>query len=63
MDQPKRQHPEEQGSPPKRPRGISGKEARPLAGILPDEDAAEMLRIIEEGCGQVDPEGWDLTLD
>jgi len=41
-----------------RPQGISGKKALELAGILPDRDAAEMTRIIEEGCERIDEESW-----
>jgi hypothetical protein len=40
------------------PRGTSGKDLMHLAGILPKEDAEEMMRIIEEECEQVDPDGW-----
>jgi hypothetical protein len=29
-----------------------------LAGTLPAEDAREMLQAIEEGCEQVDANGW-----
>jgi hypothetical protein len=39
-------------------RGTPGKEFLKFSGILSPEDAAEMLRIIEEGCEQVDPNEW-----
>jgi hypothetical protein len=32
--------------------------ARDFAGILSDEDARLMTKAIEEGCGQIDPDGW-----
>ncbi|HZK75413.1 MAG TPA: hypothetical protein VFD13_00770 [Candidatus Kapabacteria bacterium] len=31
----------------------------PFFGTLPDEDAREMIAIIEEGCERVDPETWE----
>ena len=33
-----------------------------VSGSISDEDAEQMLKAIEEGCEQVDPEGWDLRL-
>lgn len=29
-----------------------------LAGTLPHEDAAEMLKAVEEGCGQINTNAW-----
>ena len=29
-----------------------------LAGTISKEEAAELTRIIEEGCGKIDPNGW-----
>ena len=40
------------------PRGVAGSELVPLAGILPEEAAAEMSAAIEAGCEQVDPSEW-----
>lgn len=42
-----------------KPRGAKGSEIMHLAGTLSDEDAAEMMKAIEEGCGQIDYDGWD----
>lgn len=39
-------------------RGTPGAEIVQLAGILPDEDAEQMLRAIEEGCERIDPNEW-----
>ena len=38
--------------------GTPGRDLRPLAGIMSDEDAEEMLKIIEEGCERIDPNEW-----
>ena len=38
--------------------GVLGSELLKFAGMLSDEDAAEMLQAIEEGCEQVDPDDW-----
>ena len=35
------------------------KQKYPLSfGVMSDEDAAEMARVIEEECGRVDPDEW-----
>ncbi len=39
-------------------KGTSIEELRPLAGTLDDESAREMRQAIEEGCEQVDLNGW-----
>ena len=41
-----------------RPRGVPGKELLRFAGAISPEDLAEMSRAIEEGCEQVEPDGW-----
>ncbi len=38
--------------------GVPGSELLKFAGTLSDEDAAEMLQAIEEGCERVDPDDW-----
>jgi hypothetical protein len=38
-----------------RPRGA---DLEKFAGILSPEEAEEMLRVIEEGCGQINPDEW-----
>jgi hypothetical protein len=43
---------------------IDGQNAHPLAdviGIMPDEDAEEMLRIVEEEFEEVDAGEWSRT--
>jgi hypothetical protein len=40
------------------PKGMSGDYLLKFAGILSDEDADAMLKAIDEGCEQVDPDGW-----
>ncbi len=40
------------------PKGTPIEELRPLAGILDEESAREMRQAIEEGCEQVDLNGW-----
>jgi hypothetical protein len=42
-----------------KPRGTPGHTLMHLAGTLPDEDAREMMDAIDEGCGQIDKEGWN----
>jgi predicted DNA-binding antitoxin AbrB/MazE fold protein len=40
---------------------LSDERAHPLAGYvgtLPDEDAAEMLRVIEDEFERIDPDAW-----
>ena len=50
---------ERRGAPShSRPVGTPGRDLLRFAGSISPEDAAEMLRIIEEGCGQVDPDDW-----
>lgn len=41
-----------------RSRGTPGKDLARFAGILDDEAAREMERVIEEGCEQVDLDAW-----
>jgi predicted DNA-binding antitoxin AbrB/MazE fold protein len=38
---------------------VSDKPWMKWAGCLPDEDADEILRAIEDGCEQVDEDGWE----
>lgn len=33
-----------------------------VCGLISDQDAEEMLNAIEEGCEQIDPEGWEIRL-
>lgn len=42
-----------------RPRGTPGHTLRRFIGSIPSEDLKEMMDAIEEGCGQIDKEGWD----
>jgi hypothetical protein len=45
--------------PDSRPKGVSGRELlERLPGTWDPEDAREMMEAIEEGCEQVDPDGW-----
>jgi hypothetical protein len=44
------------------PEGTPGRELLRFAGIMSKEDAEEMMKIIEEGCEQINYEGWDLQL-
>ena len=39
-------------------KGTPGKELLKFAGSIPHEDLEAMKSAIEEGCGQVDPNGW-----
>jgi len=39
-------------------KGTSGKELLQFVGSIPHEDLEVMKSAIEEGCGQVDPNGW-----
>jgi hypothetical protein len=41
-----------------RPRGTPGSALRPLFGSISEEDARQMSKAIEEGCEQVDADGW-----
>lgn len=41
-----------------RPEGTPGKELLRFAGILDEDAALEMERIIEEGCERVDLDAW-----
>jgi len=40
------------------PPGISGPEALQFVGLFSKEDADEMMRVIEEDCERIDPDGW-----
>ncbi|MGD0898471.1 MAG: hypothetical protein ABR915_11585 [Thermoguttaceae bacterium] len=40
------------------PRGVPGNNLLDLCGILPAEDAQEMMQAIEEGCERIDPNEW-----
>ena len=43
----------------KRPEGISGEEfIKRVSGLFSPEDADEMIKAIEEGCENIDEEGW-----
>ena len=39
-------------------KGTPGKELLKFVGSIPHEDLEAMKAAIEEGCGQVDPDGW-----
>lgn len=47
-------------SEPKDPerKGVPGRELLRFAGLMSHEDAAEMLKAIEEECERIDPHGW-----
>lgn len=40
------------------PRGTSGDELMRFWGTIDAESAQEMLRVIDEGCGRIDSDGW-----
>jgi signal transduction histidine kinase len=40
------------------PPGTPGKDLLRFVGTLDDESAREMLEAIEDGCEQIDPDGW-----
>jgi hypothetical protein len=40
------------------PKGTPWSEIKHLAGTLPDEDAREIMAAIEEGCENIDLDGW-----
>jgi hypothetical protein len=40
------------------PKGTAGKDLREFAGILSPQEAETMLKVIEEGCERIDPNGW-----
>ncbi len=40
------------------PKGMPWEEMKRFAGILPDEDAAEIIAAIEEGCENIDYDSW-----
>ena len=44
--------------PSPKPKGIPGKDLLHFAGTLSDEDAAEMIKAIEEGCERIDENEW-----
>jgi hypothetical protein len=46
------------GSEESLPVGTPGKELLNLIGVISHEDCVEMLKAIEEGCGQIDPNEW-----
>ncbi len=41
-----------------RPRGTPGSALLPFIGCITHEDARRMAEAIEEGCEQIDPDGW-----
>ncbi len=40
------------------PKGVPGRDLLDLCGIMPAEDAREMMQAIEEECERIDPNGW-----
>jgi len=42
----------------KTPPGVPGRDLLHLAGLFSKEDAEEMMRVIEEDCERIDPDGW-----
>ncbi len=40
------------------PRGVSGKDLLPCAGVLSEDDAREISEAIQSGCEQVNPNDW-----
>jgi hypothetical protein len=40
------------------PKGASFQDLKAVVGTLDDEAAKEMMDAIEEGCGQIEPDGW-----
>ena len=40
------------------PKGVSGKNLIEFAGKLSDEDAEEMMSVINEGCEKIDESNW-----
>jgi len=40
------------------PQGVPGNNLLDLCGILPAEDAEEMMQAIEEGCERIDRNDW-----
>ncbi len=40
------------------PIGVPGQEMLRFAGLIPPADLEEMERAIEEGCEQIDSDGW-----
>jgi hypothetical protein len=45
------------------PIGMPGHKLACFAGTISKEDGEAMMKAIEEGCENIDWEGWDLTLD
>jgi hypothetical protein len=41
-----------------RPRGVPGKQLLKFSGGIPVDDLEAMSRAIEDGCEQVDADGW-----
>jgi hypothetical protein len=39
-------------------RGVPGQALTRFAGVMAPEDAAAMAQVVEEGCEQIDPNGW-----
>lgn len=40
------------------PRGVPGPSLDRFWGRISEDDAREMLKVIEEECEQIDPDGW-----
>lgn len=40
------------------PPGVPGRNLQHLFGLFSKEDADEMMRVIEEDCERIDPDGW-----
>ena len=40
------------------PKGTPWSQIKHLAGTLPDEDAQEIMAAIDEGCENIDLDGW-----
>lgn len=41
-----------------KPKGFSSEQFSEFSGTLSPEEAAEMQRVVKEGCGKVDTDGW-----
>ena len=44
--------------PQQLPKGTPGRDLMRFAGTLDDESAREMMALIEQDCGRVDPDEW-----
>lgn len=42
----------------KKPAGFTAEAFREFSGTMSSEEAEDMLRVIDEGCGKVDADGW-----